>query len=66
MLVTEKSEDIFQAVVQKECFHCHEPLVPPAVCWDGMPSMVSFHPRCVPSFCRRLLMDWEKSEEIAP
>ena len=27
---------------------------------------VFFHPKCVPSFCRRILEDWERSAGMSP
>ena len=46
---------------EMSCFLCNEPINEEFIVWSGTRS-IYFHPDCVPSFCRRLLEDWERSK----
>jgi hypothetical protein len=53
------------------CFFCGESLGEGMVVhWSGTgfkgPGTIFIHPKCVPTFCRRLLMDWERAVGFLP
>jgi hypothetical protein len=53
--------------IDHECFLCGRGVGEGFVIhWAGTTGDIYLHPTCVPSFCRRLLMDWERCTGMLP
>jgi hypothetical protein len=44
------------------CFLCGKAIHVVGIYWMGTTENIIFHTRCVVSFCRRTLQDWERVE----